>query len=156
MLIQNEQDIEQLAWKKMEGLLPAIVQDAFDGRVLMQAYMNAESLKFTLASKRVTFWSRSRRELWTKGESSGNGLNLAAVHADCDLDCLLVFASPDGPTCHRNTDSCFDDKQATLPELAFLGTLERLLKLRERERPQGVIQLVASISVDTDLAHQLM
>ncbi len=137
MLIQNEQDIEQLAWKKMEGLLPAIVQDAFDGRVLMQAYMNAESLKFTLASKRVTFWSRSRRELWTKGESSGNGLNLAAVHADCDLDCLLVFASPDGPTCHRNTDSCFDDSAPVRPDLAFLAGLERLVRERSINRPEG-------------------
>jgi phosphoribosyl-ATP pyrophosphohydrolase/phosphoribosyl-AMP cyclohydrolase len=137
MLIQNEQDIEQLAWKKMDGLLPAIVQDAFDGRVLMQAYMNAESLKFTLASKRVTFWSRSRRELWTKGETSGNGLNLVAVHADCDLDCLLLFASPDGPTCHRDTDSCFDDSAPVRPDLAFLAGLERLVQERSINRPEG-------------------
>lgn len=137
MLIRNEQDIKALAWQKMDGLLPAIVQDAFDGRVLMQAYMNREALQHSLDTGRVTFWSRSREALWTKGETSGNTLALTAMHADCDLDCLLVLATPDGPTCHRNTDSCFDNDNAVIPDLAFLASLERLVKDRAEQLPQG-------------------
>ena len=109
MLIQNTQDIDLLEWQKMDGLLPAVVQDAFDGRVLMQAYMNPDALARSLDSGSVTFWSRSRQQLWTKGETSGNTLKLVAVHADCDSDCLLVMAIPAGPACHRNTDTCFDN-----------------------------------------------
>jgi len=137
MLIRNEQDFKALAWQKMDGLLPAIVQDAFDGRVLMQAYMNREALQHSLDTGRVTFWSRSREALWTKGETSGNTLALATIHADCDLDCLLVLATPDGPTCHRNTDSCFDNDSAVIPDLAFLASLERLVNERAEQRPQG-------------------
>ena len=137
MLIQTAQNINDLAWEKMDGLLPVIVQDVFDGRILMQAYMNRASLTHSLESKRVTFWSRSRAELWTKGETSGNTLELIAMHADCDLDCLLVFAIPNGPTCHRNTDSCFDGATALVPDLAFLASLERLLLERYEKRPAG-------------------
>jgi len=137
MLIRNEQQIDELAWQKMNGLLPAIVQDAFDGRVLMQGYMNREALQRSLASGRVTFWSRSRGELWTKGETSGNTLDLFAVHADCDLDCVLVLATPDGPTCHRNTESCFDNTSPVIPDLAFLAALERLVCERAEQRPEG-------------------
>jgi len=137
MLIRNEQDIKALAWQKMDGLLPAIVQDAFDGRVLMQAYMNREALQHSLDTGRVTFWSRSREALWTKGETSGNTLALNAIHADCDLDCLLVLATPDGPTCHRNTDSCFDNDSAVIPDLAFLASLERLVNDRANQLPPG-------------------
>ncbi len=121
----------------MDGLIPAIVQDAFDGRVLMQAFMNREALVHSLQSGSVTFWSRSRQQLWTKGETSGNTLKLVAVHADCDSDCLLVMAVPAGPTCHRNTDTCFDGEQNTAPQLAFLAYLERLVAQREIERPEG-------------------
>jgi phosphoribosyl-ATP pyrophosphohydrolase/phosphoribosyl-AMP cyclohydrolase len=135
--IRNAEDIETLEWKKMDGLIPAIVQDAFDGRVLMQAFMNREALAHSLQSGSVTFWSRSRQQLWTKGETSGNTLKLVTVHADCDNDCLLVMAVPAGPTCHRNTDTCFDDDQNTLPQLAFLASLERLVAQREIERPEG-------------------
>ena len=138
MLIRNSRDINALQWQKMDGLIPAIVQDAFDGRVLMQAYMNPEALACSLDSGKVTFWSRSRKELWTKGETSGNTLKLVAIHADCDKDCLLVLAIPSGPACHRNTDSCFDsDEHTVMPELAFLASLERLVALREEERPEG-------------------
>ncbi len=137
MLISKQSDVDQLAWQKMDGLLPAIVQDAFDGRVLMQGYMNPESLQHSLDSKRVTFWSRSRGEIWTKGETSGNTLELVAVHADCDLDCLLVLAVPHGPTCHRNTDSCFNAGSPVVPVLAFLAGLERLIQERDEQRPQG-------------------
>jgi phosphoribosyl-ATP pyrophosphohydrolase/phosphoribosyl-AMP cyclohydrolase len=141
MLIHKRKDSDELAWQKMDGLLPAIVQDAFDGRVLMQAYMNREALQTSLESGRVTFWSRSRQTLWTKGETSGNVLDLVAIHADCDMDCLLVLANPQGPSCHRGTDTCFDGifsnhGQRVTPELSFLAGLERLIHEREIQRPQ--------------------
>ena len=138
MLIRDSQDINALQWQKMDGLIPAIVQDAFDGRVLMQAYMNRDALARSLDTGKATFWSRSREELWTKGETSGNSLHLVAIHADCDNDCLLILAIPSGPACHRNTDTCFDsDKNKVMPELAFLAGLERLIARREAERPEG-------------------
>jgi phosphoribosyl-ATP pyrophosphohydrolase/phosphoribosyl-AMP cyclohydrolase len=135
MLIRDSRDINALEWDKMDGLLPAIVQDAFDGRVLMQAYMNREALAQTLDNGKVTFWSRSRQKLWTKGETSGNTLQLVAAHADCDSDCLLVLASPAGPTCHRGTDTCFDSETEVQPVLGFLAALERLIAERDRSRP---------------------
>jgi phosphoribosyl-ATP pyrophosphohydrolase/phosphoribosyl-AMP cyclohydrolase len=137
MLIRDSRDLQALDWAKTDGLIPAIVQDAFDGRVLMQAYMNPEALAHTLDNGAVTFWSRSREKLWTKGETSGNGLRLVAVHADCDSDCLLVLADPAGPTCHRETDTCFDSSQPVRPQLAFIGALERLVAQRDAERPDG-------------------
>jgi len=135
MLIRDSRDIQAMDWEKTGGLIPAIVQDALDGRVLMQAYMNPEALAQSLDNGLVTFWSRSRERLWTKGETSGNSLALVAVHADCDNDCLLVLAEPHGPTCHRGTDSCFDGKRAVRPQLAFVAALERLVAARDRERP---------------------
>ena len=137
MLIQNSRDIDLLDWQKMDGLLPAVVQDAFDGRVLMQAYMNRDALAHSLESGKATFWSRSRQALWTKGETSGNTLELVEVHGDCDGDCLLVMAVPAGPACHRNTETCFDDEQAVEPALSFLAGLERLIAQREVDRPEG-------------------
>jgi len=136
MLIQQLSDANSLDWDKAGGLLPAIVQDAFDGRVLMQGYMNREALERSLDGGLVTFWSRSRAALWTKGETSGNTLKLLTVHADCDADCLLVQAIPAGPTCHRGSDTCFDDEQAVRPGLAFLAALERLVAQREAQRPE--------------------
>lgn len=138
MLIRDARDINSVDWDKMEGMVPAIVQDAFDGRVLMQAYMNREALAWTLDNGLVTFWSRSRDELWTKGETSGNTLRLVAVHSDCDNDCLLVMAAPAGPTCHRETDTCFDSgTHHTAPGLSFLAELERVIAYRYEERPEG-------------------
>lgn len=137
MLIQTPTDIDRLDWQKMDGLLPAIVQHAFDGRVLMQAYVNRESLAHSLESGQVTFWSRSRRALWTKGETSGNTLELRAAHGDCDGDCLLLLAEPAGPTCHRGSDSCFDGDRLAEPQLAFLARLRRLVEQRDRQRPEG-------------------
>lgn len=128
---------DTLDWDKMDGLIPAVVQDAFDGRVLMQGYMNREALQKTLDSKHVTFWSRSREALWTKGETSGNTLELVSVHADCDSDCLLVMARPQGPTCHRGTNTCFDSEAPVAPELAFLARLEATIAQRDRDRPEG-------------------
>lgn len=136
-MIQKNQDFNLLEWQKMDGLLPAVVQDAFDGRVLMVAYMNREALACSLESGKVTFWSRSRQTLWTKGETSGNTLELVEVHGDCDGDCLLVMAVPAGPACHRNTDSCFDNERSVAPGLSFVASLERLIAERELDRPEN-------------------
>ena len=100
-------DIDTLDWEKQGGLLPAIVQDAGTLRVLMLGYMSRESLALTLESGRVAFFSRSRQALWTKGESSGNTLELVSIETDCDRDSLLVLARPHGPTCHTGAVSCF-------------------------------------------------
>jgi phosphoribosyl-ATP pyrophosphohydrolase/phosphoribosyl-AMP cyclohydrolase len=135
MLIRDSRDATALAWGSIDGLLPAIVQDAFDGRVLMLAWMNTGALERSLESGLVTFWSRSRQQFWTKGETSGNRLRLVAVHADCDNDCLLVLAQPQGPACHRGTDSCFDGDEPVRPGLAFLAGLERLIAQRDAKRP---------------------
>jgi phosphoribosyl-ATP pyrophosphohydrolase/phosphoribosyl-AMP cyclohydrolase len=120
--------LRQLDWDKGGGLLPAIVQDARTGRVLMLGYMNAEALERTLQERRVTFYSRTRNALWTKGETSGNFLELVQVVGDCDDDSLLVLAHPSGPTCHNGTVSCFagaTDPDAT--RQAFLGELESIV-----------------------------
>jgi phosphoribosyl-ATP pyrophosphohydrolase/phosphoribosyl-AMP cyclohydrolase len=126
---------EELAWDKMNGLLPAIVQDAFDGRLLMQAYMNREALDKTLDSGQVTFWSRSREQLWTKGETSGNFLELVDVIPDCDGDALLVLARPEGPVCHLGTATCFEPAERMHASLSFLARLERVIEQRDQDRP---------------------
>ena len=125
-------DIEPSAldWTKGDGLLPVIVQDAGNLRVLMLGYMNREALDATLASRRVTFFSRSKQRLWTKGESSGHVLELVSVEADCDNDTLLVLAHPQGPTCHLQRPSCFPSAPS-----AFLSDLDALVAQRDRERP---------------------
>lgn len=128
-------NIDDLAWKKMNGLIPAIVQDAFDGRVLMQGYMNRDALTVTLESGQVTFWSRSRETLWTKGETSGHVLDLVDIYPDCDADSLLIRARQEGPTCHLGLDTCFDIESRVMPELAFLADLERVIAKRDKERP---------------------
>lgn len=130
-------DIDTLAWEKMNFLLPAIVQDAFDGRVLMQGFMSRDALEKTITSGKVTFWSRSREELWTKGETSGNYLETRQVIADCDNDSLLVMAKPTGPVCHLNTPTCFDCDDAMQPSIQFLARLENVIRQREQERPPG-------------------
>ena len=120
-------------WSK--GLIPAVVQDADTGLVLMLGYMNEEALAHTRRSGQVTFYSRSKQRLWTKGESSGHFLELVSVSVDCDADTLLVLARPKGPTCHNGTTTCFGEFPG--PELAFLGELDRLIETRQRERPAG-------------------
>ena len=115
----NNFDSTKLDWTKGEGLLPAIVQHWRSGAVLMLGYMNADALAQTQKSGKVTFFSRSKQRLWTKGESSGNFLALKALHADCDNDTILVLADPQGPTCHLGTTSCFGDAPAS--PLAFLA-----------------------------------
>lgn len=128
-------DIDGLDWNKGDGLLPGIVQHWRDGRMLMLGYVNRESLQITLDSGKVTFYSRSRQRLWTKGETSGNHLLLKSVHADCDDDTLLFLVEPLGPVCHRGTPTCFE--AAAQPGLAFFGVLDALIQQRERERPDG-------------------
>jgi len=124
--------IAALDWNKQDGLLPAVVQDAATHRVLMLGYMDRAALDATLASGRVTFFSRSRQRLWTKGETSGNTLELVSITADCDNDSLLVQARPDGPTCHRGTASCFAEAPGN-----FLAELDALVAERHDTRPQG-------------------
>jgi phosphoribosyl-ATP pyrophosphohydrolase/phosphoribosyl-AMP cyclohydrolase len=131
------EDIETLAWARAPdaregGLLPAIVQDAGDARVLMLGWMSRQALRGTLDSGRVTFHSRSRGRLWTKGETSGHWLALVSVEADCDGDALLVRARPQGPTCHLGRASCFAGAQG-----GALAGLDALVARRERERPEG-------------------
>ena len=121
-----------LDWAKGDGLLPVIVQDAANLRVLMLGYMNAEALAATQASGFVTFYSRGKQRLWKKGETSGHVLELVSVEADCDNDTLLVLANPQGPTCHLQRASCFAEAPGD-----FLADLDALIAQRERERPAG-------------------
>lgn len=131
-------DADSLDWRKGAGLLPAVVQDASSGKVLMLGYMNADALRATLASRRVTFYSRSKQRLWTKGETSGNFLNLVSVSADCDNDSLLVLAHPDGPTCHTGSESCFSAAESTdAGSFAFLSRLESVIAQRIVKLPEG-------------------
>jgi phosphoribosyl-ATP pyrophosphohydrolase/phosphoribosyl-AMP cyclohydrolase len=118
-------DIGGIAWEKMDGLIPAIVQDRSTLQVLMVAYMNREALEETLRTGKGVFFSRSRQSLWRKGETSGAWLENAEVFSDCDQDCLLVLADPAGPVCHRGTVSCFDQESA--PGIGSLMALERVI-----------------------------
>jgi phosphoribosyl-ATP pyrophosphohydrolase/phosphoribosyl-AMP cyclohydrolase len=130
-----QSDLARLDWPKGDGLLPAIVQHWLSGEVLMLGYMNAEALAETQRSGHVTFWSRSKQRLWTKGESSGHVLALKSIRVDCDADTLLVQAEPHGPTCHNGTSSCFGDDAR--PPLGFLAELDALVTQRHEQRPQG-------------------
>jgi phosphoribosyl-AMP cyclohydrolase / phosphoribosyl-ATP pyrophosphohydrolase len=132
-------DQAKLDWDKGGGLLPAIVQDADNGAVLMLGYMNREALAETLAGNRVTFWSRSKQRLWTKGETSGNFLALRGIAVDCDGDTLLVLAEPEGPACHLGTRTCWGDSapHSAAEKLAFLSKLEEVVKQRIVARPEG-------------------
>lgn len=126
-------DIEKIDFEKGGGLVPAIVQHARTGQVLMLGYMNAEAIEKTSREKHVTFYSRSKNRLWTKGETSGNTLALEAISMDCDRDTLLVKALPAGPVCHTGTATCFAGDKA--PDLAFLGELEAIIDQRRAADP---------------------
>jgi phosphoribosyl-AMP cyclohydrolase / phosphoribosyl-ATP pyrophosphohydrolase len=128
-------DFSHLDWSKSDGLLPAIVQHWLTGEVLMLGYMNAAALARTQELGKVTFYSRSKQRLWTKGESSGHELRLKSIRVDCDADTLLVQAEPKGPTCHLGTRSCFGD--AAQPALGFLAELDALVAHRKAELPEG-------------------
>lgn len=119
--------------KTGDGLLPAIIQDSRSLKVLMMGYMNEEAFDRTVATGKVTFWSRTRGCLWTKGETSGNFLTVVGMYADCDADTLLVKAVPDGPTCHRGTVSCFD----TPEDEGFIRILQDVVRSRHEQMPEG-------------------
>ncbi len=128
-------DIQNINWEKGNGLIPAIIQNAKTEQVLMLGYMNAESLAKTRKTGLVTFYSRSRNVLWTKGETSGNTLKLVSAVLDCDQDTVLIRAIPTGPTCHEGTISCFGDKG---PQgLGFLSLLESLIEDRKTASPDS-------------------
>jgi phosphoribosyl-AMP cyclohydrolase / phosphoribosyl-ATP pyrophosphohydrolase len=128
-------DSSRLDWAKGDGLLPAVVQHWLTGEVLMLGYMNVQALEATQQSGHVTFFSRSKQRLWTKGETSGHVLALKSVRVDCDADTLLMLAEPQGPTCHNGTSSCFGDE--VKPPLGFLAELDALIAQRHAERPAG-------------------
>ena len=120
----------------MNGLVPAIIQDNTTRNVLMLGYMNREAYEKTLATGKVTFWSRSRNCLWTKGETSGNFLNLVDIKVDCDNDTLLVRVNPTGPACHLGTDTCWGETNDANP-LLFLTGLQDFINKRHEEMPEG-------------------
>jgi len=123
-------------FEKGNGLVPAIIQDATTKNVLMLGYMNEEAYERTLATGLVTFYSRSRQCLWTKGETSGNVLHLVSIKSDCDSDTLLVRVHPEGPTCHKGTDTCWGESNKTEP-LQFLSELQDFIERRHEEMPEG-------------------
>jgi phosphoribosyl-ATP pyrophosphohydrolase/phosphoribosyl-AMP cyclohydrolase len=129
-MIRNEQDLARIDFAKGDGLVPVIVQDAQNSRVLMLGYMNATAAAETLRRGRVVFWSRSKNRLWEKGESSGHTLTVVSMALDCDGDTLLIRATPAGPVCHRGTTTCFDDDAVTAETLGFLGELETIIAAR--------------------------
>src|SRR5579872_3374631 len=129
---------DSLDFDKGAGLMPAVVQHAQTGAVLMVGYMNREALRETLARRRVVFYSRSKERLWEKGETSGHTLELLDLRADCDRDSLLVTALPRGPVCHTGTATCFGDEALSQGErLAFLATLQGVIEQRIADSPQG-------------------
>ena len=125
-----------LDFEKMGGLVPAIIQDAKTKTVLMLGYMNQEAYEKTTKTGKVTFFSRSRQCLWTKGETSGNFLELVDIMVDCDNDTLLVKVNPTGPTCHKGTDTCWGEKNEVNP-LLFLTYLQDFINTRHEEMPEG-------------------
>ena len=158
-------DIDALAWDKQGGLLPAIVQDATSLRVLMLGYVSRDSLAATLASGQVTFFSRSRNTLWTKGETSGNILQLVSVETDCDRDSLLVMARPQGPTCHLGTASCFPqargdavgaldavvaERHASATDASYTGKLfdAGIARIAQKVGEEGVETALAAVTAD--------
>jgi phosphoribosyl-AMP cyclohydrolase / phosphoribosyl-ATP pyrophosphohydrolase len=131
-------DLASLDFAKGGGLLPAIVQDADSGAVLMLAYMNREALEQTLARKRAVFYSRSKQRLWEKGETTGHTLDVVEIAADCDNDTLLVTARPRGPACHNGTLTCFGDQpRSAATRISFLARLERVVEQRATEKPEA-------------------
>lgn len=128
-------NLSELAWGKMNGLLPCMVQDAVSGRLLMQGYVTLEALQATLDTGQMTFYSRSKQRLWTKGESSGHTLSLVTMTADCDRDAVLALVTPNGPTCHLGTESCWVAE--TQPVVSELIALERTITQRKTDLTNG-------------------
>lgn len=126
----------EIDFEKQGGLVPAIIQDSITNNVLMLGYMNQEAYEQTIKTGKVTFWSRSRQCLWTKGETSGNFLHLVSIKSDCDNDTLLVRVNPVGPACHLGTDTCWGEKNEANP-LLFLTELQDFINKRHEEMPEG-------------------
>jgi len=133
MTVTAEQLSSQLDWEKQAGLIPAVVQNHLTGKVLMLGYMDRAALAKTIETKSVTFFSRSKERLWTKGETSGNTLELIAIDKDCDNDSLLVQVIPNGPTCHLQTESCWPDGNAH----TFIDNLSHLIASRKGQNPES-------------------
>jgi len=129
-------DPNQIDWSRLGGLVPAIVQDRRNGRLLMLAFMNREALEKTLETHLATFWSRSRQKLWRKGETSGNYLEVKSIHTDCDSDSILMLVEPRGPACHLGTKSCFFPDNF-FSGLEFLGYLADLIGQRKKQMPEN-------------------
>ncbi len=123
-------------FNKMDGLVPAIIQDADTKTVLMLGFMNEEAYRKTVETKKVTFYSRTRKCLWTKGEESGHWLHLVDIKNDCDNDTLLIKVHPEGPTCHKGTDTCWGEKNES-NKLLFLSELQDFIETRHKEMPEG-------------------
>jgi phosphoribosyl-AMP cyclohydrolase / phosphoribosyl-ATP pyrophosphohydrolase len=130
--VLTEQQVSQLDWEKVDHLIPAIVQHTVSGEVLMMGYMNQEALAVTEKTGKVTFFSRTKQRLWTKGESSGHFLNVVNIYPDCDNDTLLILVNPIGPTCHLGNNSCFAPAAS---DWGFLYQLEQLLASRKSADP---------------------
>lgn len=156
-------DPARIDWDKCDGLVPAIVQDATSRHVLMLGYMNADAIRETRRQHRVTFFSRTRNRLWTKGETSGNWLEPVSIALDCDADCLLIQARPTGPVCHEGSDTCFGDRETSGSD--FLMALQSLIESRRTADPETsytarllgdevdrIAQKVGEESVETVLA----
>ncbi len=127
--------LDSIDWTKSGGLVPAVVQDAQTLQILMLAYMNRDALEKTLGEGFVTFFSRSRNELWRKGDTSGNRLRLVSAHTDCDSDALLILANPEGPACHLGTTSCFSEDDA--PGVGWLARLSQIVASRKTAPPDS-------------------
>ena len=126
----------EIDFEKMGGLVPAIIQDATTKNVLMLGFMNKEAYDKTVATGTVTYYSRSKGRLWTKGETSGNFLHVVSIKNDCDNDTLLIHVHPEGPVCHTGTDTCWGEKNTANP-LAFLSELQDFIETRHKEMPEG-------------------
>lgn len=124
----------ELDFEKMNGLIPAIIQDNYTQKVLMLGFMNKEAYEKTMETGKVTFFSRTKNRLWTKGEESGNFLHVVSVKADCDNDTLLIMVQPEGPVCHKGTDTCWGDKNEQ--DIMFLKELQDFIDRRRQEMPE--------------------
>lgn len=133
-MLVTKDNLNELAWQKMDNLIPAIIQHSATGAVLMQGYMNQDSLSATLTTGKATFFSRSKQALWVKGETSGNFLNVEQILTDCDQDSLLIACTPIGPSCHLGTESCFPEQKLT--QQNFLSQLEQVIASRKNDKPE--------------------
>jgi phosphoribosyl-ATP pyrophosphohydrolase/phosphoribosyl-AMP cyclohydrolase len=135
MSLMKQEQLQSLDWAKVDNLMPVIVQNRTSGKVLMLGYVNEESLAATLASGKMTFFSRTKQRLWCKGEESGHFLNVVEISSDCDNDTLLAIVDPIGPTCHLGNESCFKNEE--LPALTFFADLEQVVKSRKGADPKS-------------------